>query len=104
MSAKEILDSAFCQRFPFFKDSAIWQEMPIKWRALFGKEFLEGLRDIYLRMTPEEKENFYVLQTKEKYGEMRVYCSSYNEEVEKFINIYKELSKEYPLNVQNILV
>ena len=99
MDINKIIDTGFKMRYPFFQCAEIWHEVPAKWRAMFGKEFLEGMREIYLKMPKEEQEQFFVLQAKEKYGELRVYCSIYNKEIEDFIDIYRAFSQEYPLNV-----
>lgn len=43
---------------------------------------------------PKIPPDFCILEAKEKYGELRVYCSHYIQEIENLIENYAEVSKD----------
>lgn len=61
------------------------------WEKIW-KRFLELVNKEYEKMTDEEKSKLTILETKEKFGELRVYISGYNDEINKLINEIEHVS------------
>lgn len=65
-------------------------DMPTGWRKAFGSMMCEEL-DAAIKAAGWEDE-FIFEQVKEKFGELRIYCSHSNREVNEIINKYEVLS------------
>lgn len=89
--------------FPFMLPQSIWEteiydgtwtyfdDIPIGWRKAFGWEMACELRDA---AEADKLEDFYVIQIKEKFGELRFYTSETSEKVEAIIRKYEDLSRK----------
>lgn len=62
------------------------------WEKIW-KRFLELVDKEYEKMSDEEKSKLTILETKEKYGELRVYVSGYNDEINQLINEIEHISQ-----------
>lgn len=71
-------------------ESDAMDDMPEGWRKAFGSMMCEEL-DAAIKAAGLEDE-FIFEQVKEKYGELRIYCSPYNREVDEIIRKYEVLS------------
>lgn len=71
---------------------AICAEAPGWWKVL-GEDLVAEIDEILSRTDSEFKENFEILQAKEKYGRLRIYGSPYNEELEALFTEYSIMSK-----------
>ncbi len=67
-----------------------YDEMPTGWIRAFGKMLLD---DIYNQAEAEGLEDFQIMQIKEKWGSLRVYCMPTSEAIEDIIEAYSEISK-----------
>lgn len=69
-------------------------DMPDGWRAAFGEQMCEELREALLREGGEEALNHYmILQIKEKYGGLRWYSFGYTRACDEVIKKYERLSE-----------
>ncbi len=69
-------------------------DMPDGWRAAFGEQMCEEIRDALLKNGGEDAlDKYRVLQIKEKYGSLRWYDSCGNDDVDKIIRKYGKLSE-----------
>ena len=59
------------------------------WRVAFGDELIEEVDGVYQTITDEQKENFYPLQIKEKFGTLRWYNSIHTEELDEILIKYE---------------
>lgn len=68
--------------------------MPIGWYKAFGKELCKELNDVIHKSNEGCKDDgkIYLIQVKEKYGELRIYTSYTNDEMEEVISKYEQLS------------
>jgi hypothetical protein len=67
-------------------------ELPEGWVNSFISDWLNEVDAIYQKFTPEQKENFYVEQLKEKYGIFTQYFSFETEELAEVIYKYENIS------------
>lgn len=67
-----------------------YDEMPPGWIRAFGKLLLD---DIYDQVEADGLEDFHILQMKEKFGFLRVYCSPTTEAIERIIDAYSHISE-----------
>ena len=65
------------------------------WREAFGMNFCKDLRKALIRTGGYKLLfGFRILQIKEKYGRLEVYCIGYNDEINKVISKYSKLSEK----------
>ena len=65
------------------------------WREAFGMNFCKDLRKALIRTGGYKLLfRFRILQIKEKYGRLEVYCIGYNDEINKVISKYSKLSEK----------
>lgn len=65
------------------------------WREAFGMNFCKDLRKALIRTGGYKLLfGFRILQIKEKYGILEVYCIGYNDEINKVISKYSKLSEK----------
>ena len=65
------------------------------WREAFGMNFCKDLRKALIRTGGYKLLfRFRILQIKEKYGRLEVYCIGYNDEIDKVISKYSKLSEK----------
>ena len=65
------------------------------WREAFGIDFCKELRKALIRTGGYKLLfRFRILQIKEKYGRLEVYCIGYNDEINKVISKYSKLSEK----------
>lgn len=76
----------------------MFDDCPEGWKKLFLK-MCEEIR-IYLEKTPVK--DFQFIQVKEKYGSLRVYCSSCPKELLNIIEKYEDLSEYVCVNCGKI--
>jgi len=62
------------------------------WESI-RKTFLRKVFEEYDKFTDEEKSNFLISDTKEKYGELRVYVYGGNETIDELISILEMISR-----------
>ena len=67
-----------------------WQALELGWQVNFGWKFLHELN--ILVQSLERPDNFRIFQIKEKFGELRFYCSS-DKAIDQLINDYTALSR-----------
>lgn len=67
-----------------------WQALELGWQVNFGWKFLHELN--ILVQSLEHPDNFRIFQIKEKFGELRFYCSS-DKAIDQLINDYTALSR-----------
>ena len=75
-----------------------------KEELMWGREFGDGWNNLYESLLDELKPyNVKIVQAKEKYGMLRVYCEPYIEEVENILNKYEknDLRSLMPENAHN---
>lgn len=65
-------------------------EVPDGWIKAFGHELID---ELMAAAASEGLEDFTILQIKEKYGALRVYCMPTTEKIEKIIDKYIDLSE-----------
>lgn len=78
-------------------ESTWFDDVPDGWRDIF----IDMCREInieYNRLTNEQKEMFQIVEVKEKYGTLRVYCHSYTREIDNIIDKYTRLSEKVCIN------
>lgn len=64
------------------------------WRKAFGLDFCRDLRKALIKIGGYKLlYDFRILQIKEKYGRLEVYCIGYNDEINKVISKYSKLSE-----------
>lgn len=61
------------------------------WERIW-KRFLELVNEEYEKMSAEEKSKLTILETKEKFGELRVCMSGYNDEIRRLIDEIEHIS------------
>lgn len=66
-------------------------EVPDGWIKAFGHELVDELMSA---AESENLEDFTILQIKEKYGALRVYCMPTTEKIEEIIDKYTDLSEK----------
>lgn len=71
--------------------------VPDGWRDIFI-DMCKEINIEYNKLTDEQKEMFQIVEVKEKYGALRVYCKSYTKEVGYIIDKYMRLSAEVCVN------
>lgn len=65
------------------------------WKDAFGMNFCKDLRKALIRTGGYKLLfRFRILQIKEKYGRLEVYCIGYNDEIDKVISKYSKLSEK----------
>lgn len=65
------------------------------WREAFGMNFCKDLKKALIRTGGYKLLfGFRILQIKEKYGRLEVYCIGYNDEINKVISKYSKLSEK----------
>lgn len=65
------------------------------WREAFGMNFCKDLRKALIKTGGYKLLfGFRILQIKEKYGRLEVYCIGYNDEINKVISKYSKLSEK----------
>ena len=65
------------------------------WREAFGMNFCKDLRKALIKTGGYKLLfRFRILQIKEKYGRLEVYCIGYNDEINKVISKYSKLSEK----------
>ena len=65
------------------------------WREAFGMNFCKDLKKALIRTGGYKLLfRFRILQIKEKYGRLEVYCIGYNDEINKVISKYSKLSEK----------
>lgn len=65
------------------------------WKDAFGMNFCKDLKKALIRTGGYKLLfGFRILQIKEKYGRLEVYCIGYNDEINKVISKYSELSEK----------
>lgn len=65
--------------------------VPIGWRKAFGEQMCQEIMDELV--AHDAVDDCYPIQTKEKYGELRMYFNQYTENLYSIINKYTELSR-----------
>ena len=68
-------------------------DLPDGWRLAFQDELCEEIQQEYEKLTPDQREAFYIVQTKEKFGGMRMYMSFYVDSIEGIIEKYSRKSE-----------
>ena len=68
-------------------------DMPNGWRAAFGEQMCEEIQQELNMMEPYQRENFHVLQIKEKYGSLRFYTNWVTDAINDVIYKYEKLSE-----------
>lgn len=82
---EKILDNIFV--LPSYTE---WDAMPARWNKAFGKQYLKELK----KQLKKDKMlyKFRIVDLKEKYGTLRLYCNYGSEELYNIINKYESLS------------
>ena len=62
--------------------------LPTGWEIRFGEELFNDIKELC-----EKDKEFFLLDIKEKYGELEIYPSKYSEEFDSIERRYNELSK-----------
>lgn len=71
-----------------------YDSIPKGWRIAFGEMMVKEIDDVVKKNNIEVGGDFgfRILEIKEKWGELRVYCGTYEEEIERIIDNYSVLS------------
>lgn len=87
---KELLD-----KYPFLKsgeDDFTWYDaIPEGWRIAFGEKLIEDIDAVIKR---DNLTDFKILDIKEKYGTLRIYCSGASQGIYDVIDKYDALSEK----------
>lgn len=79
--------------FPTSHTELDW--MSLGWKKAFGLDFCKDLKKAIIKTAGyRELYKFRILQIKEKYGRLEVYCLGYNKEINKVISKYSKLSEK----------
>jgi len=93
------------ERFPFLLPRNVWtdeiveeydyeytllDEMPNGWRLAFGEQMCQEIMEV-LEQTPY-KDEYRIMQIKEKYGSLRWYSAPAPREVQEIVHKYEEIS------------
>lgn len=65
-------------------------EMPETWKNAFGLKMCQELKEVLIKTN--SLNDFRIQQIKEKYGTLRVYSNFINDEIERVIRKYEEMS------------
>lgn len=102
-----ILNKQLIDLFPFMRPRDDWSgkdlttdpnfdwtwtlinEIPNGWRKAFGWDLV---CEIAATLSEEEKEKYYPVQIKEKFGELRWYSNLYDDRIDKIVNKYSLMS------------
>lgn len=68
-------------------------DMPDGWRIAFGEQFCADIQHELDKLRPETAADFRVLQTKEKFGQLRFYTNWVTEGIDEVIRQYENLSE-----------
>lgn len=68
-------------------------DIPDGWRIAFGKQFCADIQRELDKLKPETAADFRVLQTKEKFGQLRFYTNWVTEGIDEVIRRYENLSE-----------
>ena len=94
----EELNRQLFEAYPWMKaeefDVPMFEYIPVGWRKGFGMQLIEELQAAYEELTEEEKEEFFFVQIKEKYGSLRMYPSIFNNTISNIVNKYEKLSEQ----------
>lgn len=63
-------------------------DMPDGWRVAFGDALCDEIQAEYEKLTEEQKKDFYIVQTKEKFGGLRMYMSLHIDSIDGIISKY----------------
>lgn len=74
-------------------DYTWYDSIPKGWRMAFGLELINELRNACV--ASNFLNEFRILEIKEKYNELRIYCCEYTEPIEQVLNKYETLAKKY---------
>lgn len=95
-------DEEFCKLHPWAL-ARNWRGEPIYgsnmmnnfmpgWRKAFEDSFVKEMDIAYNALPDNEKEDFYFLQVKEKYGRLTIYPTYYSSEIDTVLSKYEDLS------------
>lgn len=88
-----------CEKEPgdnaeWYEDWTELDEMPDGWRMAFGEQMCEEIREALLKEGGEQALNDYrIIQIKEKYGYLHWYDANTNDEIQKIIRKYEDISE-----------
>lgn len=68
-------------------------DMPDGWRIAFGEQFCADIQHELDKLKPETAADFRVIQTKEKFGQLRFYTNWVTEGIDEVIRRYENLSE-----------
>lgn len=99
---EERLNNEFCKLHPWAL-ARNWRGEPIYgsnmmdnflpgWRKAFEDSFVKEMDIAYNALPDNEKEDFYFLQVKEKYGRLTIYPTYYSSEIDAVLSKYEDLS------------
>lgn len=89
---------ALTEKYPWVRidgssDLFTWlDDIPDGWRMAFGEQFCEDFQRVYETFPDEVKEDFMIVEIKEKWGGLRIYCSHETQELEDVLDKYEKLS------------
>lgn len=68
-------------------------DMPDGWRIAFGEQFCADIQHELDKLKPETAADFRIIQTKEKFGQLRFYTNWVTESLDEVIRRYENLSE-----------
>ena len=86
------------EKYPFLKiennnyDISWFDIIPSGWRDALGFELCDEIAQELSTWTQEERENFQILEIKEKFGGLTIYCNNYSNELFTILNKYYKKS------------
>lgn len=101
----------FCLKYPFWRSRNVWtgkflgysytwyDNIPYGWRKAFGKQLSKELKEVLKKELKENKnlkwkDILFWEDIKEKYGDLRLYCST-TKKAHEVVNKYEALSRGY---------
>ena len=67
--------------------------IPTGWRIAFGEQWASDVQSAINKLPEDERDKIYVLQLKEKFGQLRQYFSNYTDELIDVFYKYEDLSE-----------
>lgn len=66
---------------------------PSGWQKAFGEQWAQEVQEVIYKMPIDAKESAYIMDIKEKWGQLRVFLSVCSEELEEVLKKYEKLSE-----------
>lgn len=81
--------------YPDGENETTWlDDFPYGWLLSFGMGMIEEINQEYLKMNEEARNDFRIIQIKEKYGSLRFYVSFATEKMYEIIDKYERISEK----------